>query len=201
MIIAGKQINLRDLTLDDLPAWAYWQGAEHAWYKTDGPYYPPPTFEAVEKSVETLYERIQAGNWPEPRTRLAISRQGSEELLGMVNRYWQSQETNWLSVGITIYDPAFWGQGIGFEGLGLWMDYLFRTMPELVRLDLRTWSGNIGMIHLAEKLGYQQEACFRQARIVAGQYFDGLGYGILKSEWLTQWPDGFRLAHPGRLPD
>jgi RimJ/RimL family protein N-acetyltransferase len=64
-------------------------------------------------------------------------------------------------------------------------------MPHIVRLDLRTWSGNHGMMRLAEKLGYQQEARFRQARIVEGRYYDGLGYGILRAEWETQHPKGF----------
>lgn len=36
-------------------------------------------------------------------------------------------------------------------------------------LDLRTWSGNHGMMRLAEKLGFLQEACFRKARIVRGE--------------------------------
>jgi len=41
----------------------------------------------------------------------------------------------------------------------------------------------MGMIKLARKLGFQQEACFRKARIVDGKYYDGLGFGILREEW------------------
>jgi putative hydrolase of HD superfamily len=41
-------------------------------------------------------------------------------------------------------------------------------MPKLVRLGLDTWSGNVRMMRLAEKLGFVQEACFRMARIVRG---------------------------------
>jgi hypothetical protein len=37
-------------------------------------------------------------------------------------------------------------KGIGFEALGLWMDYLFEALPRIARLDLRTWSGNTGMM-------------------------------------------------------
>lgn len=39
------------------------------------------------------------------------------------------------------------------------------------------------MIKLATTLGFQQEACFRQSRIVKGHYYDGLGFGILRQEW------------------
>lgn len=104
-------------------------------------------------------------------------------MIGQVSRYWLSEETHWLAVGIVIYDPNLWSKGYGAEALGLWMNYLFETIPELVRLDLQTWSGNLGMMRLASKLGYQLEGRFRKARMVSGVYYDGLGYGILREEW------------------
>jgi RimJ/RimL family protein N-acetyltransferase len=67
-------------------------------------------------------------------------------------------------------------------------------MPELARLDLRTWSGNHGMMALARKLGFIEEARFRKARIVDGAYHDGLGYGIRREEWATRYPDGFAAS-------
>lgn len=39
------------------------------------------------------------------------------------------------------------------------------------------------MMKLATKLGFQEEACFRKARIVKGEYFDSIGYGILREEF------------------
>ena len=89
----------------------------------------------------------------------------------MVSRYWISKETNWPALGITIYDPEFWGEGFGYEALGIWCQYLFDNEPKFVRLDLRTWSGNIGMTKVAEKLGFTKEAVFRMARIVEGEYY------------------------------
>ena len=64
-------------------------------------------------------------------------------------------------------------------------------MPAIARLDLRTWSGNRGMMRLAEKLGYVEEARFRKARIVKGQFYDGMGYGVLREEWEQRYPNGF----------
>ena len=105
--------------------------------------------------------------------------------------YWISEETYWHALGIVLYDQATWIRGLGYEALGLWSDYLFREYPMFARLDLRTWSGNRGMMRLAEKLGYTQEACFRKARIVRGEYYDGLGYGILREEWKAKHGDRF----------
>jgi putative hydrolase of HD superfamily len=50
------------------------------------------------------------------------------------------------------------------------------------------------MMRLAEKLGFLQEACYRQARIVEGKYYDSVGYGILRTEWNLTYPGGFEAA-------
>ncbi len=39
------------------------------------------------------------------------------------------------------------------------------------------------MMALAEKLGFKKEAEYRKARIVDGQYYDSVSYGILREEW------------------
>ncbi|MDK2865955.1 MAG: hypothetical protein PWP51_105 [Clostridiales bacterium] len=56
---------------------------------------------------------------------------------------------------------------------------------ELVGIGLTTWSGNQRMMALAEKLGLKKEAVYRKARIVKGEYFDSVSYGILRDEWET----------------
>jgi putative hydrolase of HD superfamily len=50
------------------------------------------------------------------------------------------------------------------------------------------------MMRLAGKLGFLEEARHRKARIVNGRYYDSMGYGILREEWETRYPDGF-AAH------
>ncbi|MBC7871617.1 MAG: GNAT family N-acetyltransferase [Chitinophagaceae bacterium] len=193
VLINGLQICLRDFVLSDLEILTSWLQGHPRWKELDAPYYPINAQQASEM-IELRRTKIEAGNWPHPRFRLAIATLESNRFIGEVSRSWISQETDWPEVGIVIYDPDYWGCGIGYEALGLWSDTLFDGMPEIVRLDLRTWSGNHGMIRLAQKLGYQQEACFRKARIVKGDYFDGLGYGVLREEWRGLYPDRF-AAH------
>jgi len=189
--IEGSTIRLRDIQLADLDTYRHWQQPGHAWQALDGPYYPKATSEQVDKLIDRLKERIAADDWSNPRTRLMIADKQSDTLFGTVTRYWISEETSWSAVGIVIFDPSYWRQGIGYQALGMWIDYLFKQFPAWVRLDLRTWSGNHGMVGLATKLGYREEARFRKARIVNGEYFDGLGFGILRDEWQTQFPNGF----------
>jgi len=56
---------------------------------------------------------------------------------------------------------------------------------------MRTWSGNEGLQRQARKLGFMEEARFRKARIVKGEYYDGLGFGVLREEWDALYPSGF----------
>ncbi|MDQ2741318.1 MAG: GNAT family N-acetyltransferase [Chloroflexota bacterium] len=126
-----------------------------------------------------------------PPRSLVIADRHTDAFMGIVTWYWESKETYWPGLGIVIFDQANWGRGIGYQALGLWTDFLFRNLHEVTRLDLRTWSGNRGMMRLAEKLGYVEEARFRRARIVGNEYYDGLGYGILREEWLRRHPHGF----------
>ncbi len=181
---AGMPVRLRDWRLDDLDLYAFWSQPGHRWQDYDGPYFPKPQAEEVAQDVAKLRDRVSAARWPEPRHQMVVADSQTDRLLGTVSRYWLGKETNWLAIGIAIFDPALWGKGRGTAALGLWCDYLWQTMPELVRLDMRTWSGNEGMMRVAEKLGFQLEARFRKARIVNGLYYDGLGYGVLREEWI-----------------
>ena len=190
MQIPGNRISLRDFELSDLDAIAHWMHPDHDWHKFDGPYYPPAPAEKIPEIISRYEKRISEHNFPDPRMRLAIANT-TDEIMGMVTRYWISEETNWSAIGITIWNPENWHKGYGYEALGLWCEYLFEAIPEFVRLDARTWSGNTGMMKLAEKLGFTREATFRKARIVEGEYYDGLGYGILREEWQERYGVGF----------
>jgi len=181
--IKGDKVILRDWKVSDFEYYRYWMSPEHEWHKFDGPYYPRTTKEEVEESIEKLSNQITNNNFEIPRRSLIVTSTNSDQLIGRVNCYWESKETKWLCIGIGIYDDSLWGTGLGADALKIWINYLFSAHEDIVRLDLRTWSGNIGMIKLAQKLGFKQEACFRKARIVDGKYYDSLVYGILREEW------------------
>ncbi|MFK7906124.1 MAG: GNAT family N-acetyltransferase [Chitinophagales bacterium] len=191
--IEGIQIVLRDWILEDLSVYEYWQTEDLEWKKWNGPYYPLVSAEKLQQDLKKRREKILQKDFSSPRQLLVIADKHSNKFLGTVSWYWQSKETNWLSNGIVLFDTRHRSKGIGFEALGLWNQYLFDSMPNIARLDLRTWSGNLGMMRLAEKLGYTLEARFRKARIVQGKYYDSIGYGVLREEWESLYSDGFAV--------
>ncbi len=183
MRLQNKTITIRDWEIKDFDTYRKWNEGDHVWMDFNGPYYPRKTSAEIENQIKIYQEKIQTQRWKSPRTRLVIADLATDELIGTVNWYWESEVTNWKCIGIAIYDDRQWGKNIGYHALKLWIDYLFQEDETLVRLDLRTWSGNKGMMRLAEKLGFLQEACFRKARIVKGVYYDSIGMGILREEW------------------
>lgn len=185
------QVVLRDWELKDLPQFEYWMSPEHQWHETDGPYFPHTTPEEVAQMIARRREAIETGVFPVPRRSMVVAMACADDMIGSVSWYWLGQETNWLALGISLYDPANWGKGYGYEALGMWCEYMLEANTSLVRLDFQTWSGNTAMMRLAEKLGFRLEARFRKARIVRDEYYDSIGFGVLRTEWEQMYPSGF----------
>jgi RimJ/RimL family protein N-acetyltransferase len=183
--IAGRSVVLRDHEPADLPVLREWLRPRHDWHRWDGPYYPPLTDEQADAFCARLASRVESGDWPTPRERLVIADPATDRLVGTVSWYWESRETDWRRIGITLYDPAIWSGGWGTEAVALWTTYLFDT-TDIVRLDFATWSGNVRMCRLGERLGWTEEGRFRQARVVNGTRYDSVVYGVLRSEWAAR---------------
>ena len=195
MRLPGKRAVLRDWRLTDLDIWGEWLRPEHRWHKLDGPYYPRPSRDYVVKRKLDLKTQIAAAKWPSPRHELVIADRASDRLLGFVTRSWESRETHWPLAGIVIFDDGYWNRGFGFRGVGLVDGVSVREHArDRPARPAHLVGQRTGMMRLAEKLGYKLEAVFREARIVEGAYYDGLGYGVLREEWRQLYPHGFVAA-------
>src|SRR3712207_294679 len=112
--LEGTSIRLRDWRLEDLETYAGWLRPGQRWQELDAPYYHDTDEDAIPELIE--HKRAEIGSVrPTPRNGLVIADAASDALLGAVNRYWQSQETLWLSIGISIFDPRYWRRGIGYQ--------------------------------------------------------------------------------------
>lgn len=177
-------IFLRDITFEDLPVYRQLISPGQAYHKLNGPYFGLPTEADQNRKIMEIGQSL---GQPDPDlTFKLICDENSERMLGEVSYYWKDERTNWLEIGIVIFNETDWGKGIGRRALPLWIDHQFKIRPELVRIGLTTWSGNHGMIALATSLGLFEEARYRKARTLNGEYFDSLSYGILKEEWVTR---------------
>jgi RimJ/RimL family protein N-acetyltransferase len=174
----GKLVPINDDILDALYYWKYEEQNQEA-KRWNGPYIKEQyvsrdNFKIEAKRNRYISEKVER--------MLAII--VDEKCIGSVNAYWVSKETNWLEIGIVIYDKQYWEYGIGTEVFQKWIDYLFKE-NFVHRLGISTWSGNERMIRLAKHTGMVEEARIRQARQIAGTYYDAIKMGILKTEWLN----------------
>ncbi|MEK3805177.1 GNAT family protein [Bacillus sp. FSL H8-0547] len=178
-MIQGENVLLRRLNHDDIPIlWEFIYGEKDPeWKKWDAPYFPVGfmtrrDFEKEKKrEAKDLYSN-----------KMYIEANG--RLIGMVTYYWEHQPSNWLEVGIVIYEPSNWHKGAGTEALKLWIRHLFEKY-KLIRIGLSTWSGNTRIIRVAEKTGMREEGRIRKCRFYNGVYYDAIKMGMLREEWLS----------------
>jgi RimJ/RimL family protein N-acetyltransferase len=196
LTMTGSRVTLRDWTTEDIEALRRWivppASGVHEWQLYDGPFYSRWTTEGANGWCDGLLARTHDADWPPVRDHLAVVDADSGEFVGQVSWYWEEKPTEdrgdgtallpWRRLGLAVYDPSRWSGGYGTEALGLWTDYLFAA-TDSIRLDFATWSGNLGMCRVGEKLGFTLEARFRNARKVRGELYDAVAYGVLREEW------------------
>lgn len=174
-----SEFQIRDWAPADIQIFKEYLNSEKVWIQMEAPW--------ISKDSNFNHE-IEIGqrelfNSNAIKMSLPICDIESNKMIGFVNAYWRSIETNWMRVGIRLFDSQYWGKGIGYKALHFWVDYNFAKRPELARLEMTTWSGNQAISRLALKLGFQLEACHREARNHEGKKFDAVSYGILRNEW------------------
>lgn len=176
-----KDIILRKMKLSDLELFYELNKPTQLFHSFNGPYFKKETDNELKIRIEKM--RVALKNNKHPDNSMVIADKEDDTIVGSVSWYWKSQETNWMEIGIVIFNNNYWGMGIGYKALKKWIALLFDERKDLVRLGLTTWSGNKRMIHLAEKLNFKCEATYRKARIVDGKYYDSVSYGILREEF------------------
>ncbi len=179
-MITKDDINFIDINLSNIDEYAALTTPDKKYHFFNGPYYKKDTESEHREYIENLKLGLKNGK-PAPENTRLFTVDGV--IIGCCSWYWRSVETNWLEVGLVIFDDENWGKGIGSLAFSKWIDIIFEEHPEIVRIGATTWSGNIGMMKLSEKIGLKQEACYKNARIVNGRYYDSVSYGILRDEW------------------
>jgi len=191
---AASPAVLRPWQAEDLPVYREWLRPHHEWHLWDGPYYARPTDDEADEIVARRAREIEtdgaAASTPDlPPRSLVVASVADGSFWGTVSWYWESQETEWARIGVVLHDPAVRGRGAGTAAIEQWTTLLFAATGWR-RLDLATWSGNHAMSRVAERLGFTLEARFRKARVVRGEVYDSLVYGVLREEWAQRCHDG-----------
>ncbi|MDO5400242.1 MAG: GNAT family protein [Eubacteriales bacterium] len=192
MKIQYRNIILRDRKESDIDDEIRWKTTDTQWALWDAPW---EMEEELAKFDPVSYRKEELAG-------LARQKEGfrwSFEVdtldghhIGRVSSYLVDQNYEWVSslkgretetfyhtLGVDIHESCFWGKNLGTQALTAFIQYHLEN--GLSDLCLQTWSGNLRMVHVAEKLGFavcDREVGFRQ---VCGETYDGLTFKLDES--------------------
>ncbi len=169
-------IRLRDMIPSDIEDYVRWFTVETEWgTEWDAPWEWEETTEEAERESWTEYFG-QVRDLPEdvPRKKFEIELDGRH--VGWVSRYFDldyvENPEKIPAVGIDVPERDARGCGVGTEALRQFIEYLKHCGYR--RVYTQTWSGNVRMLRVAEKLGFVPYACVKDLRTVRGQKYDAL---------------------------
>ncbi len=131
--------------------------------------------------VNTFFIRLESGRgapW------LIYNRQ-TEELIGLVGFQYYSERHAYCQFILLISKPE-WGKGYGTEASAAALDFAFNRL-RVNRVESTIDERNAASIRLHEKLGFTHEGTMRKKHYRVDTYIDILQYGILRSDYLSQF--------------
>lgn len=115
---------------------------------------------------------------------LAVERRDDGLLLGDVSIFLRSIANRQVEVGYTFH-PDAGGHGYATEATRALIDLAFSDL-DAHRVFARTDARNTPSASLLRRLGFRQEAHFREAEIFKGAWGSELVFAILADEWSSQ---------------
>jgi ribosomal-protein-alanine N-acetyltransferase len=138
--------------------------------------------ESPEKAAERI-ARIEASFAEQEGIRWAITRRGSDELLGTCG-FWRLFKPHFRAeIGYELA-PEAWGQGIMPEAVAAALAFGFSKMG-LHSVEANIHPDNAASRRVLEKLGFVQEGYFRESYYEAreGIFTDAAVFSLLRSWW------------------
>ena len=180
-----KDILLRDMIESDIEDWIRWETVETEWMDWDAPDEPCEPIDEGEYRADLL-EFVSTPREPGFRSFFEVAAADGRHI-GRINSYALDQALEWvrwpeeglperIAIGIDICDSGVWGRGLGTKAIAAVILY-FRENG-IREIYTQTWSGNLRMIRVAEKLGFSE--CRRTAsdRYIRGETYDSLTFRL-----------------------
>ncbi|WP_059171037.1 GNAT family N-acetyltransferase [Bacillus sp. FJAT-27445] len=170
-----ERLILRKVTIEDAEdMFAYGSDEEVARYVTWDKHETIEDTRAFIDFVLGKYENKQLSPW-------AIESKETGKMIGTIDFVsWQPRH-NSAEIGYVIAQDQ-WGKGITTEAATALIKFGFENM-ELVRIQARCFTENIGSARVMEKVGMLFEGINRKAALIKGKHRDLKIYAILKEDF------------------
>lgn len=201
-MIKSKDIILRDFIEADIENRIYWETVETEWQLWDAPWeYTDLTEKEKAEDLKNYIENMQQwakqcreySDEQERYTFQIVTNNVEQNYIGWVSSYKidanynYTREDGFRAIGIDIPDISVRGRGYSYQALGLFIQYILEH--EENEIFTQTWSGNERMIHIVEKIGFEE--CCRKSgiRSVRGKVYDGLTFRLNKEKFFDFWTE------------
>ena len=101
--------------------------------------------------------------WLDDSGAVAIVNNTTRNMVGTTQYFRSSHCIHGFELGYIIHDAKHRGHGYAAEGLRLVSDYLFSTMPKILRQQLIIEVGNTASWKVAERCGFLREGIMRSS--------------------------------------
>lgn len=186
MEIQFNNIILRDMKESDIEDYVRWFTTETQWMDWDAPWETDRLdAETERKNWTEYYESMR--EMPDEVTRWKFEIEAEGRHIGWVSSYLTDENYEWISpkqvkdgqkvhrtVGIDICESSIWDKHLGTNALCAFIRYY--ADHGCKEIYTQTWSGNVRMIHVAEKLSFQECNRDKGEREVRGEKYDGLTF-------------------------
>jgi diamine N-acetyltransferase len=174
--LKGKNIYLRALEPNDLEFVYTVENDEAIWEvsNTQTPYSRFLIRQYLENAHQDIYEAKQL--------RLAICKDEDFPAIGLIDLFEFDPKNNRAGIGILIQDQGNRNQGVGYEALGLLVQYAFRQL-NLHQLFANIDVENEPSISLFTKFGFQNIGIKKDWNLVDGKYKDEALFQLINQQF------------------
>lgn len=204
MILRCRAVSLRDRCESDLEDHLSWNTVKTWWKLWDAPWENAPVLsdedprQRDERIRGKLREHLAK---PIPAVRLHFEVDGPGGVhLGWTNRHRAGEDGSLIAIGIDLPDVDRGARAAGTTAFALHAAYRFRV-DGCSELYSTTWSGNLPMIGLAVRVGFEECACEAGAREVRGRTYDALRFVLRQDRLWRRCPWLQEAELPGDRED
>jgi RimJ/RimL family protein N-acetyltransferase len=172
--LRGEHVYLRPLEPEDADLVSRWYEDDRV-RKLMGD--PPTSFARRRQRYEDALTRDGDDVY-----RFVICRLADDEPVGRSDVFDIDRANGSCAFGLTIGDPAQWGQGLGTDAVMAIQDFAFGEL-RMERLWLDTDAHNERAQAVYRKAGFQVEGILRHAWFQDGAFLDDVRMSILREEW------------------
>ena len=190
-MLETKDLILRDIRKNDFEKHLFWLTEETEWWNWDASCWYLLKLEGQELEAEikkrkdallSFIEMISKKKASDTRYSFEIENKQSGELIGWISCYcinenYETTDDDALyAFGIDIPENRWRSSGFGFQAFSTAIEYY--KSNGLKEVYTQTWSGNIPMIRLAEKIGFELVDVKKEIREHNGKKYDALTFRI-----------------------